>query len=78
MCLWSQGYKANVREEMQNSVDNWEGLLQATRGALVPTKYFWYLIDFTFNNNTWQYVTKQQQLGEVTIKDGKQHRMKIP
>jgi len=54
---------------MQLLVDHWEGLLQATRGTLVPTKCFWYLIDFQWSNNKWNYVTKQQHLGELVIKD---------
>jgi len=44
---------------MQQSVDHWGGLVQATGGTLVPAKCFWY-------------VTKNQQQGEITIKDEKQ------
>jgi len=36
----------NVAHAMQQLVDNWEGLLHTTGGALVPTKCFWYHIDF--------------------------------
>jgi len=36
----------NLRMAMQHSVDNWEGLLRATGRALMPSKCFWYLIDF--------------------------------
>jgi len=42
-----------VRLAMQNSMDNWEGLLHATGSALIPTKCFWYLINFPFVNNMW-------------------------
>jgi len=30
---------------LQQLITNWQGVLRATRGALVPDKYFWYLID---------------------------------
>jgi len=33
--------------KMQQLVGKWEGLLHTTGGALVPTKCFWYLIDFS-------------------------------
>jgi len=36
----------NVHQAMQQSVDNWEGLLHAAGEALVPMICFWYLIDF--------------------------------
>jgi len=67
-----------VRDEMQCSVDHWEGLLRATGGALVPTKCFWYLIDFQFNNNKWNYVNKSQLPGEITINDDRQNWVAIP
>jgi len=44
----------NVTIKMQHSVDHWEGLMRATGGALVPTKCFWYLLDFQWLNNKWQ------------------------
>jgi len=68
----------SVQAEMQKAVDHWEGLLRATGGALVPTKCFWYLIDFQFKNNEWQYITKAQKPGELSIKDNTQKRVAIP
>jgi len=50
----------NISTIMQSTVDHWEGLLQATGGALVPTKCFWYLIDLHFSNNTWKYLPKSK------------------
>jgi len=67
-----------ICNEIQCSIDHWEGLLQATRGALVLTKCFWYMIDFKFTNNTWQYITKTPKLGKISIKDEKQNRVMIP
>jgi len=68
----------NVQSAMQHSVDNWEGLLQATGGALIPTKCFWYLIDFQCAQNKWKYVTKHQKPGELSIKDDHHHQVEIP
>jgi len=68
----------SMQAEMQQAIDHWEGLLRATRGVLVPMKCFWYLISFQFKNNKWQYITKPQKPGELTIKDDKQKRVDIP
>jgi len=68
----------NLHQTMQRSVDHWEGLLCATRGALVPTKCFWYGIDFQWKNNTWQYLTKQDHPRDITIQDDTQCQVQIP
>jgi len=68
----------NIQTTMQQSVDNWEGLLQSTSGALIPTKCFWYLINFQLTQNKWKYITKHQKLGELSIKDDLQHWVMIP
>jgi len=62
----------NVQLAMKNSVDHWEGLLHATSSTLIPSKCFWYLIDFQFTNNSWKYVTNHQHPGELSIKDDRQ------
>jgi len=67
----------SMQAEMQEAVNHWEGLLRATGGVLVLTKCFWYLIDFQFKNNEWQYLTKSQKPGELTIKDDMQRRVTI-
>jgi len=67
-----------AKVKMQQMVDHWEGLLRATGGALVPTKCFWYLMDFQRKNDKWQYITKTQLPGEITIKDDLQHWVVIP
>jgi len=69
---------SNVVQSMQNLVDNWEGLLRATGGALVPNKCFWYGIDFKWENNNWVYVTSKQSTDAVTIKDADNKRISIP
>jgi len=40
-----------VTLKMQNLLQLWHGLLQATGGDLVPEKCFWYLIDFQWEHN---------------------------
>jgi len=45
-----------VALKMQQSLQLWHGLLQAMGGDLVPEKCFWYLIDFKWANNCWQYI----------------------
>ena len=35
-----------IHMEMQQVVDRWEGSVRATGGALVPSKSYWYLLDF--------------------------------
>ena len=68
----------NVTSAMQSSVNQWQGLLRATGGALVPSKCFWYLIDFQWANNCWSYKTSLQHPGELTINDDLLHRVRIP
>jgi len=67
-----------ITTNMQSSVDHWEGLLCATGGALVPSKCFWYLIDFWFRNQTWQYISVKEHPGELKICDDHQQRIAIP
>jgi len=45
-----------VSQKMQNSLQLWHGLLQATGGDLVPDKCFWYLIDFKWERGQWRYI----------------------
>jgi len=79
LCIFgTQANTSNVRMLMQQLVDNWEGLLCATGRALVPSKCFWYLIDFQYVNGTWKYISKPQAPGELQIKDANQERVAIP
>jgi len=68
----------NVLQTMQHSVDNWEGLLRATGGALVPSKCFWYLLDFRLDHNRWVYKQIHHSPGEITIWDADLRRIAIP
>ena len=41
--------------EAQQALNLWEGLLQATGGALAPEKSYWYLIEVVHRNGQWEY-----------------------
>jgi hypothetical protein len=43
-----------VLVEMQQALDHWEGGLKATGGALVPSKSYWYLINFVWTGEHWK------------------------
>ena len=58
-----------VIPEMQEVVDRWEGGLRATGGALVPSKSYWYLIDFKWRNGKWLYRSRQEMPGDIHIRD---------
>ncbi len=43
-----------VIQQLQAAMNIWDGGLRATGGALVPRKSFWYLLDYTWENNLWK------------------------
>jgi hypothetical protein len=59
----------NLVREMQQAVDTWEGGLRASGGALVPSKSYWFLMHFIFENNGWQYAKIDETPGTITIRD---------
>jgi hypothetical protein len=54
--------------QMQEVVDHWEGGLKATGGALVPSKSYWYLVDFIWDGKKWTYSTKEDVPGDISIR----------
>jgi len=68
----------NMIQAMQQSVDNWEGLLHATGGTLISSKCFWYGINFKWENNNWVYANPHQTPEEVMIKDADNKQVVIP
>jgi hypothetical protein len=52
---------------MQQAIDHWEGGLKATGGALVPSKSYWYLIDFVWTGDAWRYATQDDIPGDISI-----------
>ena len=55
--------------EMQQVLNHWEGGLRASGGALVPSKSYWYLVDFTWRNDSWHYKSIADQPGDLSIRD---------
>ncbi len=55
--------------EMQEVVNTWEGGLRASGGALEPTKSYWFLIRFVFENNRWRDARIDETPGSLTIRD---------
>ncbi len=58
-----------IHNKMQGTVTHWEGLLQASRGALVPEKCFWYLVQFKWSKNAWRYCTKAENKANIKVSD---------
>ncbi len=54
-----------------------EELIIPTEGAFVPSKMFWYLIDFTWLDEYWSYIMVEEVMGslEVTDSNGISHRV---
>jgi len=77
VCVWSHIMSTTITTSIQDLVNHWEGLLCATRGMLVPTKCFWYLIDCKFVNNNWKYVSTKEQPGEIKICSDQQQWVSI-
>jgi len=66
-----------VVQQMQKAVAQWDGLLWASGGALVPEKCFWYLIDFEYANNKWKYKKSNQAQGKITMLDSTRKQVTI-
>jgi len=63
------GSYESIISTLQSSVDTWEGGLNATCGAIVPEKSFWFLIDFTWTAGRWRYKTIAECQGDLSVKD---------
>ena len=60
----------SILHKFQAAVDCWEGLLRATGGALDTThKTFWYMIDFKWHNNRWEYKSADEAPGSITMRE---------
>lgn len=53
--------------QMQEVVDHWEGGLRATGGAIVPSKSYWYLLDYEWTGHKWKYRKKADMPGKIDI-----------
>lgn len=64
-----------VMQNMQSSIDRWEGGLKATGGAIVPEKSFVYPIVFDFDDQgKWSYQSKDDVDFEFTVCDQNDER----
>jgi hypothetical protein len=52
---------------MQQAVDSWEGGLMVTSGAIVPSKTYWYLVDFSWSGGKWRYKKISECSGDITV-----------
>jgi len=67
-----------VERKMQNSLRLRHGLLQASGGDLVPSKCFWYLIDFTWKNGHWRYTQWDENSRPLSISNKDGSKVSIP
>jgi len=67
-----------VMSKMQQSLNLWHGLLKATGGDLVPDKCFWYLINFTWVKDRWQYAKWKDQERTLSIPSSDGTKIMIP
>ncbi len=59
-----------MREQMQAGVNTWEGIIDATGGALAVEKSRWWLIDFIWDEKgNYRYATIEDTPGQLTVKD---------
>lgn len=54
--------------QFQQAMDCWEGGLLASGGALVPSKSFWYLIDWHWDGHQWLYRTMDEIPGNISVR----------
>jgi len=63
---------------MNNTLTLWNGLVYATGGTLVPKKSFWYLINFKWVQNKWQYTTTKQTPVMLQVQNKQGQAMILP
>ncbi len=74
----AQGDTDNIQTKIQKSVTNWEGLLKALGGMLVPEKCFWYAIKFQWSNNKWMYMNQEQLPTKLMVQEETGQLVTIP
>ena len=57
----------DVITAMQHALDNWDGLLQATGGALEKHKSYWYLLDYAWCQNHWKFKPVSATPGNISL-----------
>ena len=66
-----------VAQQMQKAMDEWEGGIRATGGAVEPSKTHWYLIDFRWTNGDWRYATPEETPAFLTVLNCKGERLPL-
>ena len=54
-------------DQQQSVIETLEGALRATGGVLRQEKSYWYMIDYVYSSHTWQYRTKEQLKGNISV-----------
>jgi hypothetical protein len=65
----SRGTYEEIITALQKSVDTWERGLNATSGAIVAEKTFWFLIDFAWKAGQWRYKSIEESPGKLYAND---------
>jgi len=65
----SGGIYEEIITALQESVDTWERGLNATSGAIIPEKTFWFLIDFAWKAGQWRYKSIDESPGKLYAND---------
>ena len=54
---------------MQAAIDDWEGGIRATGGAIVPAKSHWYLVSFDWSGSDWTYCSTSDTPYKVSVRN---------
>jgi hypothetical protein len=57
-------------QEAQEALNLWEGLLDATGGALAPEKSYWYLVEVIRSNGKWSYARARHRPHNMYLQQG--------
>ena len=57
-------------QEAEQQLHTWEGLLNATGGALAPDKGYWWLLEVKRQGGKWKWATESDEPGQILCPDG--------
>ena len=58
---------SQVIQEAEQQLHTWEGLLNATGGALAPDKGYWWLLEVKRKGGKWKWATESDEPGQITL-----------
>ena len=67
-----------VGASMQAAIDDWEGGIRASGGAIIPNKSHWYLVSFDWSGSQWTYNSTADTPYEVSVQDTDGIRIPLP